>query len=197
VAFKQRFNSLLLQRRQQAAAANDFMEEEESNPQHRPASLVFDQYFSSHYTVNAAAANTNVLMDSLGGCPSNNLFEGNSQEEEDLYQQLQEGSKKISKKGSRVSPLTTSDTTKNHFSLSRQKPPQPVGKLTTDLVARVSVEEFLETNPSVDQFLKFQKCKLLIDQISKHQQQQDLYLDQADSDCPAPSTTAENQLSQF
>lgn len=64
--------------------------------------------------------------------------------------------------------------------------------MTTDLVARVSVEEFLETNPSVDQFLKFQKCKLLIDQISKHQQQQDLYLDQADSDCPAaPSSSSE------
>jgi hypothetical protein len=202
MAFKQRFNSLLLQRRQRSTNNNNefLLEEEESpNPQHRPASLVFDQYFSSHQyanAVSAAAANKNVLNSLVvGGCPSsNNLFEGNSQEEEDLYQQLQGESKKISKKkGSRrLSSSSSTTTTKNHFPSRRQKPPQPV-KLTTDLVARVSVEEFLETNPSVDQFLKFQKCKLLIDQISKHQQQQDLYLDQADSDCPAtPSTTAEN-----
>jgi hypothetical protein len=200
MAFKQRFNSLLLQRRQQARTAASQMddefamlEEEESNPQHRPGSLVFDQYFSSHQDANAAtSANKNALMDSLGGSPSNNLCEGKSQEEEDLYQQqLQGESKKINKKGRRrrlPSLSSTTTDTKNHFPSRRQKPPQPV-KLTTDLVSRVCVEEFLETNPSVDQFLKFQKCKLLIDQISKHQQQQDLYLDQADSDCPsAPSS---------
>jgi hypothetical protein len=176
------------------------MEEEESNPQHRPASLVFDQYFSSHQYANAAAANKNIPNSLVvGGCSSNkNLFEGNSQEEEeDLYQQkLQGESKKIGKKGSRrLCPSSTSSTTtiKNHFPQHRQKPsrPTPAIKLTTDLVARVSVEEFLETNPSVDQFLKFQKCKLLIDQISKRQQQQDLYLDQADSDCPPPQSSTE------
>jgi hypothetical protein len=196
MAFKQRFNSLLLQRRQdkQARTADDeftMLEEEESNPQHRPASLVFDQYFSSHshHYTNAATANTS------------NLFEKSQEEEEEdlpllsqtnnlgnsrevgLYHQLQGESKKINKKGRRL----PSSAPKN---ISQYQ--KPLIKLTTDLVARVSVEEFLETNPSVDQFLKFQKCKLLIDQISKHQQQQDLYLDQADSDCPAaPSSSSE------
>jgi hypothetical protein len=48
MAFKQRFNSLLRQQAAAAAAANHFMEEE-SNPQHRPASLVFDQYTKKEF----------------------------------------------------------------------------------------------------------------------------------------------------
>jgi mitochondrial fission protein ELM1 len=75
-------------------------------------------------------------------CPTKN-----NRGEDDLhhYHQLQGESKKINKK--RLLP--SSETTKNHFPSRRQKPPQPV-KLSTDLVARVSVEkEFLETNPSV------------------------------------------------
>jgi hypothetical protein len=159
-------------------------------------SQVFDQYFSSHchYSANVNKEEKDFLQPLLLSHQNNN------REEVDLYHhQLQGESKKINKKERRLPSSSSSTDTKNHFSLSRQKPPpQPVVKLTTDLVARVSVEEFLETNPTVDQFLRFQKCKMLINQISKHQQQQDLYLDQADSDCPSgPSTTAENKVFQY
>jgi hypothetical protein len=48
------------------------MEEEESNPQHRPASLVFDQYFSSHFNTQANAL-----------CRSKNHSEAGLEEEEE------------------------------------------------------------------------------------------------------------------